>query len=329
MEFNKNVENVSFSVDVIWHSYRKKNECCCTSSPVDAWKEGVQQYYEGTSKVAKKLSVRTYDEAETIMNAFQMYLTKLIYFTNSNSTVLSTKSAAILEALSKLNKLHQSPTTILKETERALPKLIEDYTKIVASLSEVIGQLTIPVNDSLNDLEGSIIHFIKEFFNSSALGFRKKVDFKPVIKHAQVLINTIALIAETVLDECNLATPNVYESLTVLSLILIHLLISVQGVNICTQEVLYSRSLDIPVVLNVCLLPMISFAKEITDSVVSIKLPLTESIADLLTKLVELTIFLNSILDELFGVFEGVTLTVGQITQSLSKSLFRIENALN
>lgn len=323
MELKKDEDNVSFSVEVIWQSYRKKNEYNCT------WKAGVQQYYEGSSKVAKKLSARTYNEAETVITTFQMYLSKLIYFANSNSTVLSVKSTAILVTLSKLNKINKSPTKILKESGKALPQLIEDYMKIVSSLSIFIGELTCPVNDALIDLGASIGHFIKEFFNNSVLGFRKKIDFQPVIKHTQILINTIALISETALDKCDLATSNVYEALTVLSLILIHLLISVQGVNICTQEILYSSFRDVPVVLHVCLLPMLNFVKEFTNAVSSIVLPLTNSIITLLTRLVDLTTSINSILEEQFGLFEGVAISVTQITKSLSKNLFRITNVLN
>lgn len=50
----------------------------------------------------------TFILAGNVVSSFEIYSAKLIYFTNSNSTVLTTSSIDILQALSKLKEFGKS-----------------------------------------------------------------------------------------------------------------------------------------------------------------------------------------------------------------------------
>lgn len=134
-------------------------------------------------------------------------------------------------------------------------------------------------------------------------------------------MNTIAIIAETLLNEYKLATRDVYEAVTVLSLVLGYVMIMVEGINSSAQSVLHEQKCSIPERVAKCSVTLDYLADEIAQSVDSIVSPFTESITALLTKLVNITMFLNSTFKDIFGVFEGVALTVGQITKNLTKSV--------
>lgn len=317
----ENDGNVTITIANVWESHRKKNECCTCSCTPD-WVEGVQEYYDGTADAAKNFpSGPPLDLADTVMTSFKNFLPKLVSFGDSNSTVLSSSSTAILGALSKLNKLAFSPNTIIEEFDKVLSDLVETYKEVVSNLSNIIGELTCSINHAMSDLECSLKQYIQEFLQSDILGRKKEVDFEPVMKSVQRLTNTIASIAEITLNKCELATPDVQDALAVLSLILDHLSICVQGINVCSQAILYEQKCEVPVVLRVCFVSMDVFITGITDSVASITFPIADSITVLLRNLVKLTNSLNASLNNLFGFVEGVTLTVGQITKNLAKNI--------
>lgn len=135
--------------------------------------------------------------------------------------------------------------------------------------------------------------------------FLKNADFAPVIRCVQVLMNTIVLIAETTLDHYVLATPEVYESLTVLTLILSHFLIAVPGVNACVQAILYAASQEIPATLHICLITIEALLPVMVNKIASITSVFGESLSVLLKSLVNVTISLNITLDDILEWFEG------------------------
>lgn len=258
------------------------------------------------------------------MVAFEMYLTKLIYFTSSNSTVLTSSSNAILDSLSKCNKLERSGLNIVKEFHKVVLGLVEELNELVITkLSYIIGELTGPVNDALNDLGFTFSNFMREFLQSGLTGFRKEVDYEPVLKQLQKLLNTVALIAETLLNECELANREVNEAVTVLTLICVYFTIAVQGINTCVQDVLYEQKCTISQNIESCSMSLEYVVMEVTQYVDSVTFPYTESIKALLTNLVNITLFLNGTWKQYLGVFEGAAVTVGKIKKNLSKSVFR------
>lgn len=311
---NDDHRNVSFSVEIIWKSYQKKNEAC-------SWKKGVQEYYDGCRKVAMNFRGPTYILADNVMNSFEIYLTKLIYLSNSNSTLLTSSTTAILQSLSKLNKLKKSALDVIKEANEVVLKLVEEFNDITSKLSNTIGELADSFNDALNDLGCSLSTFLNEFLRSGITGYIKKVDYEPVLRQCQKLLNTVALIAETLLNECGFATHDVYEAVTVLSLICVYFVLVVQGMNSCFQNVLYEQKLTISQNIESCSMSMDYIVLEATQSLASVTYPFNQSIKGLLTKIVNITIFINTMFKNVLGLFEGVPISVGQITQNLLKDV--------
>lgn len=181
---------------------RMKRECSCND-----WQDGVLKYFVGCSQSAKEFP-KPPDQAENVMSTFEIFLNKLIDLTTSNSTILSSSSTAILEPMSMLSKMGGSPGNLLNESINTFPQLSDD------------GQLmTHLMNDAITDLQHSIMHlgmlFRKSGVEHFGNGLGTRADYEPVTKCAQVLMNTIALIAETMLDDCKIATPDIFESLTV------------------------------------------------------------------------------------------------------------------
>lgn len=254
------------------------------------------------------------------MKAFEVYLSKLIYFANSNSTVLTSSSTSILEALSKCNKLETSGYVIIAEFNKTASGVVKDFTVIVSQLFDIIGELTYPVNNALNDFDCKMKRFTTEFLNV-ADGLVKEVDYEPVIKESQVFVNTVAFIAETLLNECKSATDDVYEAVTVLSLILSYVVIVTQGINCCAQSVWYEQKCVIPENVEKCSVTLEYLVAEVAQSVAAVTFPFIDSITPLLTSLVNLTMFLNSIFKDIFGLFTGVAITSGQITKNLLKNV--------
>lgn len=125
----------------------------------------------------------SYGLADTIVKAFEIYVTKLIYFTNSNSTVLASSSTAMLESLCKV-KLGTSGLVIIKRFDEALPVVMEDFTEIVNKLSPVIGELTCHVNKVLKDLGCTLKHYMSEFITCGIDGCINQVDYKPVYRRS-------------------------------------------------------------------------------------------------------------------------------------------------
>lgn len=112
------------------------------------------------------------------MTGFQIFLTKIIAFSNSNSTTLSSSSTAILGALSQLSKLASSPNNIIEEFDKVVSGLVKSYNEVVSYLSATIGEeLTCCVNYVMSDLDSSLRQYIDEFRQEDENGFEKAVFF--------------------------------------------------------------------------------------------------------------------------------------------------------
>jgi len=316
----KNDETVSFSVEKVWQSYKKKGDCFKFDDD-NEWKEGIQQYYDGSITATKNFCGPSYDQADTVVKAFKIYVTKLIYFTNSNSTVLASISHAILKSISQGRKLGISALVIIKQFDRIVLGLVEQFNDIVTKLSDIIGKLADSFNDDLNELGCAFSNFMKKFIKNGLTGYRHKVEYEPVLKRFQKLVNTVALFAETLVNHCELATSEVNEAVTILTLIVEYFAISVHGVNTCYQSLLHERKYILPQKILSSSVALDYVLHAITRAVDSVVFPFAETITALLTQIVNITMFLNTTLKDVLGIFEGVTITVGEITQNLSKSV--------
>lgn len=138
--------------------FPKKNENCSNK-----WEEGVKRCYDGCAKVLNNFPGPTYDMGVTVITSFKTHTDKLEVLTKSNSTIIPSRSTAILEAISLLSKLGISPNYLLYQFGKAMPKMSSAYRQIVAELSGCIGELTVPVNDIITKIENSTITTIKQF----------------------------------------------------------------------------------------------------------------------------------------------------------------------
>lgn len=243
----------------------------------DGWKDSLQGYYDGCQRATSKYRGKAHDLADTLMKSFEAYVTKLIYFSNSNSTILSSSSKAILKSISWLNKLDQSTMQFVEETGKVFPGVVNDLHAVALSLPDHIGNLSDFFKDAVDDLSRAYSRYIKDILLSCRLfGCARKVDFAPTLKKCQKVMNIVALIAETLLKEPE-ANVEEHEAVLVLTLF---------------------WWLSIAVVL-----------------------PISKIVRDVLAVVVNITMALNSAVKDILGIFQGVTITVADISRNLSKNL--------
>lgn len=284
-------------------------------------KKDVQQFYDGCREASWDFLGPSYYLADNVMLSFEIYLSKLIYFTNTNSTVLAPSSHALLETQRKSKKLETSGWVIIEGYNKVVLEMVKDFNEVVKKLSNIIGELTDPINDALNNVGCALSNFMTDFIKKGVDDCKKIVDYEPVFKQFQKLMNTVALIAEIVLNECELATREVSEAVTVLTFLVEYFVLATQGINSCGQtELLKTMKCSVPKKIELLSESFEYVLLQLTQAVESVVFPFTESIKALLTNLVNITMFLNTSLKDILGPFEGVTINVGAITKNLSKN---------
>ncbi|KAJ6640291.1 hypothetical protein Bhyg_13041, partial [Pseudolycoriella hygida] len=236
-------KKVSFSVGKTWQNYARNNKwnVCASNEPI--WQDKVQDYFDGTRKATWKFRGRSYEIADVVMKKFEDYLAKLMYFSNFKPTVLSSSSSALLNSMARCNKLGKSSLIIIREFNVVLPELVKDFKSIVAKLKHVLGiKVSSTFNKAVTDLGDVFTTFMTTFLKERP----KKIIYEPVYKSLAFLMNTVALIAETLLEKCNSASTEVQEAVTILSLIFYHFSITVQGISSCVQDYLITKERTIP-----------------------------------------------------------------------------------
>lgn len=301
---------------------RIKNQCGC-----DDWQEGVLKYYEGTTNTSKTYPGPT-NQAEPVMSAFGIFLNKLLDLTTGDFTILSPSSTAILDAMSKLTKMSGSYNNLFREATNALPQLSDDLKKIISNLSDNIGEsITNLMNDAITDLEQSILHYaflfrkcgVEHFGNDLA----QSLSYEPITRKTRVLMNLIALIGETAIYDCKFTTTKILESLAVMTLISNYYFIGAHSMNVVSQAVLHEQSQSIPDKLYVSLITMAPLLQTLADVIDTIDKALKENLEQVFNRLVNFTIAFNAKLNDSFGPFDGVTTTMGHITDTFLEATAR------
>lgn len=283
----------------------------------------MQKSFDGAASVAKTYPGPTYQVGERLITSWKILIDKLGMLSKSNSTALSTASHELLKAMSLLNKFGKSPTNILLEWAKIMPKFSEAKENIVSSLSESIGVLTKHINEALGNVASDTIKIVKQFENLEGKSDRlKKIDIKPLIKASQILTNTVALIAETSLDICGLK-PDIYEAIAIVTLVLDSNVIGCLGTYTNIAAILYSESDKVlPEILNNCLLALTQLVQGMANSINSMT-NTAENISVFLKDFVKLT---NEFNDQLYSFGLGfcnetrekrVKITVEEIKQQL------------
>ncbi|KAJ6649643.1 hypothetical protein Bhyg_04881 [Pseudolycoriella hygida] len=174
---------VSFSVEKIWQSFAKKDECStCTCDDDDEWKAGVQGYYTGCRKVTWNFRGPTYDLADNVMFSLENYLTKLMYFANTNSTVLAPNAKTILETMGKMKNLKDSSLVIISEFDKVISAIIRELREVVLKLSKLIGKLVFKFHNGLLRLYYIFSNFMKCFLRCKTVQCKQKVDYIPLFR---------------------------------------------------------------------------------------------------------------------------------------------------
>lgn len=289
-------KNVSFSVEKIWRSYRQKDDTC-------TWKEGIQKTYDGCKKAVSGFAGPSHDISYRIVTSFETYISKLIQFTYCDSLVLNSSANAILESLSKCNKLGGSGLTMLIEFEEVMLGLPRELNKIVTKLSPIIGDdLTCTVANSFNDLSDTFSKFLKEFLKGRIARRKNKSDYEAVLKKLQKLMNITARMAEKVLNACEQEIHEA-EAVTVLIFIEVYYILVIQGVNSCVQEVSFNEECSISQTFEAISEPLDTVIVAIIQSIESVVPPFAKSIKTLLANFINITVFVNSSWQDIFAKY--------------------------
>lgn len=307
-------KKITFSLEKIWQSY-KKDDC---DDADEELRKDIQDYYDGCRKATWDFLGPSHDIADNVMKSLEVFITKLSFFANSNSTVLASSSHEILESIRKCNKLGISGFNIIKEYNKVGLAIAKDFKDIVTKLSDIIGQLADSFMDALSNLNCAFTNFMSKFLKSEGTGLKNKVNYEPILKQYQNLINTLAIIAEILLNKCELVGS--YEAVTILTWIVQFFTIATQGINSCYQTVLYEQKSTVPQKVELGSAPLENVLLGVTRIVDSVSFPYTESTKAQLTNLVNITMSFNAQLQDIIGPFEGVTMKVGVITQNPSKN---------
>lgn len=307
---------VSFNVEHVWKSYAVKGQSFgCKKND---WKEGVQECYTGCRRALGKYVGPAKELADHVMEAFEDFVIKLIYFSNSNSTVLAPLSVNILESITKCRKLKDSSREIIREFNKVVISVSEDLKIVVVKLLNILGDLAYSFNDAVDELLCPFTNCMTKLLRCLTADCRKRLDYTPVFQKLQKLINTVGLIADTVLKNCkNAATSELNEAVAMLAVILHWYVIVVQGVNSGIQDILYRDQCLIPQSVTTCSLSLDYVVVTLAETINSIVFPLNEAIQVVLSSLVKITEVFNAAVKFVLGIFEGVTVTVGEITKNL------------
>ncbi|XP_037038764.1 uncharacterized protein LOC119076217 [Bradysia coprophila] len=313
-------ENVSFSVSAIWLRYHKK-ECTCPAP----WAEGVQEYYVGVKDAVKDgfKSEKAIEIGNCAVKSLGEFIEKLIYFTGSNSTIVTTSVTSILNSLSTCRKLNESGLKIIIEFDKVLLPLIDNFNRVATSLSPQIGDLACSFTDDLSDLGREFSKFQKGFIrNCQLFQCKKKVDYECVLKKLQKLFNTVASINENVLNKCSCkASQAEHESVMILDLLYSFMAIAVTGINSCVLDELYAEECPVSKNFKSVSLTFEYTLVQVIQAVCAITYPFENTIQQLLTAFVNISQTLNEAVKAIFGLVQGVGLTVEKITTNLLQGL--------
>lgn len=263
---------------------------------------------------------------KTVIGSFKSLTDRAVFYTGSNSSFISSRSIAVLEAISVLDKLGKSPSYLLYQFHKALPHMSMKFRGITTNLSDAIGELNRPVNKAISACETSMTDLLKYFqnrlVNQNQNQNRIEIYIKSCLKSARYLTNTIALIADTALNNCDSFTihNDVFEAICIIIWTSLHYILSIQGTIANIGTVLDAETTDLSDSLDLCLQSMDPIIDGIGDAVAYMTLDVQKSCRELSAKWVELTPALNEAMESELGAFTGTKITVSQIIKNLKRS---------
>ncbi|XP_037035035.1 uncharacterized protein LOC119073575 [Bradysia coprophila] len=312
-----------FSVVKTWQSFQSNGSYTCTCDD-DPWKEALQDHYDKCKETAGLLKGDAFQIADTTLNSFEKHVTKLIYFSNSDSPIVQSGATRILKLLGQADNMEGSGANFIAEYVKVIPLQISEYIEIAKNLSEHIGdEQTKSFTKAVQNFGTVLTKFMKEFTNSCLfLNCKRSVDFTPVLEVCQKLLNTLALIDQTLSNDCGTAvTQKMYDSVLVLHLLTLDLLISVPAVHSCVLGELNDRNYPVSKSVKSCSISFEQALVKLTNAVSTVVSSSTQSIKNLMTVFLEITSVLNAAVESVLGLANALLLTVDTTVINLVKGL--------
>ncbi|XP_037033539.1 uncharacterized protein LOC119072429 [Bradysia coprophila] len=297
-----------------------------TTKPPPCWKAGVDEHV-GKCKAALKFFVGpTYKTAKSILDAFLCLIPKLESSTKTRSLIISSKAVEILETISIMTEVGNSPSGVLNGFKSVLHIVLDNYRTIVSSLDTDIGISTSAVTDAITDLEASLYQIIADYENASLLqiGGDENIDYKQVLCSVQKLTNAVAYTAEAALKNCE-NDANVGDSIYILMLIFEHLVIIAHATNVSIAAELNVRCGDISNSGRQGLKVIDNLLNGITKTLNAVVNTVFEAIVSVVEAIVDLAQTLNAVLKSVFGLVENVT---KNLTKTVTSSLTGVTSIL-
>ncbi|XP_037042520.1 uncharacterized protein LOC119078895 [Bradysia coprophila] len=291
----------------------------------------IDDVYDHCREVVKVFPISTTHITRNMMESFKVYAFRLGHIAiYENSTLLSSSADMLLHTLALLDPLKDTPSNMLVQFEKVLPKMSAQLRQIVSSQQCSIGRLTDYINNDIKCVERWVQRLLNDFLRNGVgnLALGKKTDFEPVMKCLQKLTNKIAQISETALNDVSLSTESVNESVLILAIILTHCYVFVQGTKSTIAAIVHSESKHIPSTLNSCLDSVDASIVHLTKTIRSVNEICTVTLRTLLENLVSFNDFLNATLKSVFGLTAGTILTVHKVTEGLSSGVSSIMQGL-
>ncbi|KAJ6645908.1 hypothetical protein Bhyg_01117, partial [Pseudolycoriella hygida] len=309
-----------FDIEQIWRNHKSEDCRAVCRAKDNVWKNGVIRAYDGFKMIVEMSIGRLANLGNSFIEAFEIYIAKLIYFSNTPTTVLAKSATKMLTVLSKWKKFDQTARTIIREYKRVLEESINDINDVVFGLSDYIGNLTSPITQNINAIGDSFFTYMTDFLAAKSGDERFEVDYGMVVKSLQDFFNYIGLITETVVRECQVPDyppSELRHSIIVLGFTYEYFLLAVQGINVCVQDVLLNNRILVSSQMKKVTDVLNYVLSESSHSLVPVLFSTPRPTTAYLTDVTNLVKYANSGLENIYGTFIGGNLTVGDIRQNL------------
>ncbi|KAJ6646412.1 hypothetical protein Bhyg_01623, partial [Pseudolycoriella hygida] len=300
-------------------------EITTTPKPQPPWKAGVDSHSQKCQAALKFYVGPTYKTAKTLLDAFLALIPKLETLTQSRSNILSSNSIAILETISIMSNVGNSPKGILDGFQSVLHIVAADYRSIISSLEVYIDIDTSVVTNAITDLEASIYQIIVDYQNADPLTVcDDKIDYEPVLKSIQNLTNAVASIAKSSRQVCK-NDADARDALYILAIIFDHLVIIGHATNVSIAAELNKLCGTISKPWSQCLNVIDRLVSGITEALSALVRTVLEAVELVLEAIVDLAKSLNAVLKSVFGIVQNVTKT---LTKTVSGTLTGVTGSL-
>lgn len=267
---------------------------------------------------------------QNVLNSFNTYAHKLkALATYDNSTILPNTSVMLLNHLTMFQNLKGTPDNLMKVFAGALPFASFKLRSIVATQRNNIGELTNDITGHIKCIEHSLTQFLKYYLLSGGnLANDGSSDFASAIKCLQKLVNTVASIGDTILNNYSLSTNEASESMIILSIVANHCACLVQGIAAIIATINYSKMNEVPHDIVTYLNSLDELVKNFTDSFQSFNNVNTSAVQGLLRNVVRLNSSLNDTLKSVLGIVTGAVVAVDKISENLLGGVSSLTMAL-